>query len=257
MDELDTAILAAKKAGGLLRDNFKFKHQVTYKGIINLVTDLDNESERLITEVLKQSFPDYGFFGEEGSLIKGNGDARWIVDPIDGTSNYAHAYPLFAISIALEVKGKVVLGVVYNPLLDETFTAQKGKGAFLNGETIHVTDLTDLGKAILASGFPYDVWTNPINNCQEWNRFIKRSVSVRCDGVASIDLAHVAAGRIDGYWELDLEPWDMAAGALIVQEAGGQVSQCSGKSFSIYHRSVLASNRTLHEPMLKVLNIEI
>lgn len=254
MNEINVAVHPAKQAGNLLRESFKLQHRISYKGVINMVTEIDKESERLITEILGQSFPDYGFLGEEGSLVEGNGESRWIVDPIDGTTNYAHSYPLFAISIALEVKGEVVLGVVYNPLLDEMFTSQKGKGSFVNGEAIHTTDNAELSKAMLASGFPYDVWSSPINNCPEWERFIKHTVSVRCDGVASLDLAYVAAGRIDGYWELNLEPWDMAAGALIVQEAGGQVSLSSGKNFSIYNRNILASNGSLHRSMLEMLN---
>jgi myo-inositol-1(or 4)-monophosphatase len=143
--------------------------------------------------------------------------------------------------------------VVYNPILDELFTAEKGNGAFLNESPIHVTDTNELGKSLLASGFPYDAWSSLKNNCSEWERLIKTTISVRCDGSASLDLCHVACGRLDGYWELDLESWDMAAGALIVQEAGGLVTQVDGKPYSHLQRSVLASNGYLHQAMLDVL----
>ncbi|NMC80795.1 MAG: inositol monophosphatase [Chloroflexi bacterium] len=254
MDELTAAVQAARQAGRLLRENFARQHQIMYKGVIDLVTEMDQEAEALITTSLRQSFPDYGFLGEEGSRAEGNGKACWIIDPIDGTTNYAHGYPFFAVSIALEVQGEITVGVVYNPMLDELFTAQKGKGAFLNGEAIRVTSTADIARALLASGFPYDVWTNPINNCRQWEKAIRRTISVRCDGAASIDLAYVAAGRIDGYWELDLEAWDMAAGVLLVQEAGGRVSQCFGEDFSINQRNVLASNGSLHPALRTLLN---
>ena len=143
--------------------------------------------------------------------------------------------------------------MVYNPILDELFIAEKGRGACLNGIPIHVTDTNELGKSLLASGFPYDAWVEPRNNCNEWEHFIKTTISVRCDGSAALDLCHTACGRLDGYWELDLEPWDMAAGALIVQEAGGMVTQADGKPFSHLHRSILASNGHLHQAMLNVL----
>ncbi len=254
MDELTAAVQAARQAGRLLRENFARQHQIMYKGVIDMVTEMDQKAEALITTSLRQSFPDYGFLGEEGSRAEGNGEARWIIDPIDGTTNYAHGYPFFAVSIALEVQGEITVGVVHNPMLDELFTAQKGKGAFLNGEAIHVTSTADIARALLASGFPYDVWTNPVNNSRQWEKAIRSATSVRCDGAASIDLAYVAAGRIDGYWELDLEAWDMAAGVLLVQEAGGHVSQCSGEDFSINQRNVLASNGPLHPALRTLLN---
>jgi myo-inositol-1(or 4)-monophosphatase len=251
MSEIDIAIEAARRAGHVLCDHYNKPHQASYKGIIDLVTEMDHESERLVTEILRQSFPEYGFLGEEGSKSTAPYTCRWIIDPLDGTTNYTYSYPLFGVSIALEKQGEITLGVVYNPILDELFSAEKGASACLNGIPIHVTNTKELGKSLLASGFPYDAWSNPRNNSSEWERFVRKTISLRCDGSAALDLCHTACGRLDGYWELDLESWDMAAGALIVQEAGGLVTQADGKPFSHLQRSVLASNG--HKAILEVL----
>jgi myo-inositol-1(or 4)-monophosphatase len=253
MSEINTAIEAACRAGRALHDHYNRPHEISYKGIIDLVTEMDRESERMVTEFLRQSFPEYGILGEEGSKSTTPYSCRWIIDPLDGTTNYTYGYPLFGVSIALEKQGEITLGVVYNPLLDELFTAEKGGGACLNGKSIHVTDTSDLGKSLLASGFPYDVWSSSRNNCKEWEALIKKTISIRCDGSAALDLCHTACGRLDGYWELDLEAWDMAAGALIVQEAGGRVTQADGTPFNHMQRSVLASNGYLHQLILDEL----
>jgi myo-inositol-1(or 4)-monophosphatase len=253
MSEINIAIEAARRAGHALHDHYNRPHQVSYKGIIDLVTEMDRESERMVTEILRRSFPEYGILGEEGAKSTAAYSCRWIIDPLDGTTNYTYGYPLFGVSIALEKQGEITLGVVYNPLLDELFTAEKGGGAYMNGTAIHVTDTNDLGKSLLASGFPYDVWSNSRNNCKEWEILIKKTISIRCDGSAALDLCHTACGRLDGYWELDLEAWDMAAGALIVQEAGGLVTQVDGTPFSHMQRNVLASNGHLHQLLLDEL----
>lgn len=253
MTELETAIHAARAAGQLLRDNYLLPHEIYYKGTIDIVTEVDRASEGLISDILQGDFPGLGFLGEESINVRDSREGIWVVDPVDGTTNYSRGYPLFAVSIALEKAGQTVLGVVYNPILDELFTAEKGRGAYLNGRSIQVSQIGELGKSLVASGFPYDAWTNPADNGVEWWRFMKRTVSVRSDGCASIDLCQVAAGRLDGYWEIDLEAWDMAAGALIVQEAGGMVTLTSGAPFMPYQRSVLASNGKLHPAMLKLL----
>jgi myo-inositol-1(or 4)-monophosphatase len=253
MSEINVAIEAALRAGHVLHDHYNKPHQVSYKGIIDLVTEMDHESEHMVTEILRKSFPEYGILGEEGSKSTDAYFCRWIIDPLDGTTNYTYGYPLFAVSIALEKQGEIILGVVYNPILDELFTAEKGCGAYMNGVSIHVSDTNALGKSLLASGFPYDAWSNASNNCNKWEQFIKTTISVRCDGSAALDLCHTACGRLDGYWELDLESWDMAAGALIVQEAGGLVTQADGKPYSHLQRSILASNGYLQQAMLEVL----
>ena len=252
--ELKTAIKAVRIVGGQLIHAIGNNHQLSFKGTINLVTEMDSWAEKKIKKIFQEEFPDYGFLGEEGETITGEDSCRWIVDPIDGTTNYVHGYPLFAISIALEKDYEIVMGVVYNPLLDELFHAEKGKGAFLNGKPINVSDTNELRKSLLASGFPYDAWTNPKNNSSEWQRLLRKTISLRSDGVASLDLCHVAAGRLDGYWELNLEPWDMAAGSLIVKEAGGMVSSISGDPFSSYQRNILAANKGIYRALLVELN---
>jgi len=256
--ELEIAISAARQAGALLKSRFYAPHQVRHKDPANLVTEMDLMAEELISGIVLGAFPNYAFFGEEqfNKNITNADKPRWIVDPLDGTTNYAHGYPLFAVSIALEVNNEIVLGVVYNPLLDELFTGLKGKGAFLNGQPIMVSNAQSLGVSLVASGFPYDAWVNKRDNGEEWRGFLKCALSTRSDGSAALDLCHVAAGRIDGYWELDLEPWDMAAGVLIVQEAGGRVSAVDGSLFTPFKKSVLASNALIHDAMFEVLGVK-
>lgn len=253
MSEINIAIQAARMAGQMLLDHYNKPHQVSYKGIIDIVTEMDRESEQMIIGLLQGAYPDYGILGEEGSKSSKTCSSRWIIDPLDGTTNYTHNYPLFGVSIALEKLGEIVLGVVYNPVLSELFTAEKQGGARLNGQPIHVTATPELGKALVATGFPYDAWTNPADNCAELTRFVKKTISLRSDGSAALDLCHIACGRLDGYWELDLSPWDMAAGALIVQEAGGIVTQVNGQPFDYLKPSILASNGLLHQAMVEVL----
>jgi myo-inositol-1(or 4)-monophosphatase len=258
MSEINTAINAARCAGDLLLKQFNRPHQVSFKGPIDLVTEMDRQSEDLVVEMLHRAYPEHGILGEEGSRSLTQHDCRWVIDPLDGTTNYTYSYPLFGVSIALELHGEITLGVVYNPILDELFTAEKGQGAWLNGKPIRVSETSELSKSLLASGFPYDIMTSKRNNCHEWERLIKSTISVRCDGSAALDLCHTACGRLDGYWELDLEPWDMAAGALIIQEAGGLVTCVDGKPFSHLQRSIIASNGLLHRAVLdKMRNGEL
>jgi len=253
--ELDAAIAAARLAGDLLRQNFGKETQVRQKSPMEIVTEVDLQAQSLIAGHLHGIFPDYGFIGEEGSASPLLVSASWIVDPIDGTTNFAHGYPLFAVSIALEVSGEIMLGVVYNPVLDEMYVAEKGTGAYLNGMRIHVSEVRELRGALVASGFPYDAWTNPADNLSGWEQIVKRALSARCDGVASLDLCHVAAGRLDAYWEIDLEVWDYAAGALIVREAGGVVTSVSGAPCGTRQRDILASNGRLHQEMVLALRL--
>ena len=251
--ELQTAIEAARFVGRGLIDAYGTDHRLTFKDNINLVTEMDTWAETQIKKMLEGEFPDYGFLGEEGNRVTRTHTCQWIVDPLDGTTNYAHGYPLFATSIGLEKDSEIIVGVVFNPVLDELFYAEKGGGAFLNGKPIHVSQTSELGKSLLSSGFPYDAWTNPKNNTDEWKHLLQRTISLRCDGAASLDLCHVACGRIDGYWETGLEAWDMAAGSIIVQEAGGTVTSVSGKPFSVFDRNILASNRNIYQAMLEEL----
>lgn len=252
--ELEAAIDAARAAGRLLRERSGTAYQVRHKGPADLVTEIDHQAQDLIAGALRRAFPTYGLVGEEGSQPHNSNGPRWLVDPLDGTINYVRGYPFYAVSIALERDGEVALGVVYNPVLDELFVAEKGEGATLNGSPIHVSATTRLEESVLASGFPYDVWSNDEDdNSREWRRFLKRTLSMRCDASAAIDMCHVAMGRLDGYWEFELGPWDMAAGALIVQEAGGKVTQVMGEPFSPYGRGITTSNGHLHSEMLALL----
>jgi len=251
--ELETAIQAARAAGQLLRERLGTSYQISHKGPTDLVTEIDRQAQDLIASILHKAFPTYGLLGEEGDQTRVSEGPCWIVDPLDGTVNYIHSYPFFAVSIALERDGELVAGVVYNPILDELFVAEKGKGATLNGRPIHVSTTDRLEASVLASGFPYGVWTSDDDNSREWRRLLKRALSLRCDASAAIDLCHVAMGRLDGHWEQELGAWDMAAGALMVQEAGGQVTQVTGEPFSPYGRGILATNGHLHAEMLTAL----
>jgi myo-inositol-1(or 4)-monophosphatase len=250
---LEAAKAAAREAGGLLRENVDKRGEIMFKGTVDLVTHFDRKSQEMIFRRLSAAFPGHGFLAEEGLSLPGTSDCRWIIDPIDGTTNFAHTFPVFCVSIALEQKGAVVVGVVYDPMRDELFEALRGRGAFLNGARVRVSDIPELGKALLATGFPYDVRTSSFNNVREFNAFIVRAQAIRRCGSAALDLCYVACGRFDGFWELKLKPWDVAAGALIVEEAGGRVSDFEGRTFDPFNQRALASNGRIHEEMRKIL----
>jgi myo-inositol-1(or 4)-monophosphatase len=247
------ATKAARAAGKLLKSKASLKKRVTYKGKVNLVTEVDTLSEAVIVSYLTLNFPDHSFLAEEGGMRKSSSEFQWVIDPLDGTTNYAHGYPIYSVSIALRHLESTVLGVVYDPNLDELFGAIEGCGAFLNGRTIKVSTTTSLSRSLLATGFPYDVRESRNNNLDHFSNFAVRAQAVRRGGSAALDLCHLACGRFDGFWELKLEPWDTAAGALIVKEAGGKVTDFSGGSFDIFKKEVLASNRRIHREMLETL----
>ncbi|MCH7896470.1 MAG: inositol monophosphatase family protein [candidate division NC10 bacterium] len=254
-EHLEAARVAAKEAGRILMERFGRRPQVYYKGRINLVTDVDRRSEASIVSFLHRRFPDHTILSEEGQGHVGKGETCWIVDPLDGTTNYAHGFPFFAVSIALEHQGKLRCGVVYDPLREEWFTAVHDGGAYLNEEPIHVSDTDQLEEALLATGFPYDMRESPENNLNHFSNFSMRAQAVRRPGVASIDLAYVAAGRLDGFWELKLKAWDIAAGALLVAEAGGTVTDFGGGQLDIYRPEIVASNPHIHDAILQVLSL--
>jgi myo-inositol-1(or 4)-monophosphatase len=254
-DILSVACEAALKAGGILRDNLHGFREINFKGDINLVTEMDMKSERVVVETLLASFPDHGVIAEEGTIIRNGSAFTWIIDPLDGTTNYAHGYPCFSVSIALEQNEEIVLGVVYDPMREELFSAQKGRGAFLNGKQIKVSGIETLIKSLLATGFPYDRKVSDKNNLDYFHDMLMASQEVRRDGSAALDLCSVASGRFDGFWELKLKPWDVAAGSLIVIEAGGRVSDLSGSRFSIRDDEILASNGLVHEQMTDILQV--
>ncbi|HQP25190.1 MAG TPA: inositol monophosphatase family protein [Smithellaceae bacterium] len=251
------AVDLARKSGALLKEKFSQKHQIHYKGEINLVTEADQMSEALIIEAINRNFPEHGILSEESPAIAGAGKMRWIVDPLDGTTNYAHGFPVFCVSIALENDGKVVMGVIYDPMREELFSAVRGKGAYLNGKKLSVSSIRDISRSLLATGFPYDIRESRENNLDYFNRMAVNVQAIRRAGAAALDLAYLAAGRFDGFWELKLKPWDTAAGCLMVEEAGGRISDIKGDRWHLQSANILASNGFIHEQMIKILqNVE-
>ncbi len=249
---LDDAIAIARDAGALLREAFAHPLAIRYKGEIDLVTDADKASERAIVEAIGRRFPGHAVLAEEGG---GQGDAewRWVIDPLDGTTNFAHRYPFFCVSIALEHRGAPHLGVVYDPLRDECFAAMRGHGATLNGAPIAVSRVDRLERALAATGFPYDVHERPEETLRFFAPFLSRVQGVRRDGSAALNLAYLACGRFDLFWETKLHAWDVAAATLIVEEAGGRVTDFAGGPSPKDGFEVAASNRVLHDALLAVL----
>jgi myo-inositol-1(or 4)-monophosphatase len=255
---VDKAALIAREAGARLREFFAQGVEMEYKGDVDLVTVADRASEKLIRERLAEAFPEHGIFGEEGTRERLEGEFRWYVDPLDGTTNFAHGFPQFCVSLGLEQRGEglapgedgtMVAAVIYDPLRDELFCAERGRGAWLNGRPMQVSRTADLAEALIATGFPsHKRHDNP--NIHFYQEFTLRSHGVRRAGSAALDLAYVAAGRLDAFWEFKLNPWDTAAGILLVEEAGGRVSGFSGTAFQLDSREVLASNGLLHAELM-------
>lgn len=253
IDYLQEAIIAARIAGQYQKSRFASSLVIEMKGDKNLVTEVDKESERLIVEHLRSRFPGHDIVAEEGDYPQGGSPFRWIIDPVDGTTNYAHGYPWFCSSIGLELDGELVAGVIYNPVYDELFTATKGGGAYLNGSRLSVSTRTPLKNSLLGTGFPYDCATDPANNFANFIAFQKMARGIRRAGAAALDLAYVAAGRLDGFWELKLKAWDVAAGVLMVREAGGVVTTFDGSSYDIFNDRIVASNGLIHDEMVAML----
>ena len=255
-DFKECAIEIAREAGIFLKNKLYSEHTIDYKGEINLVTEADKISEKMITSKITTLFPDHDILAEESTTIDRGSDFRWIIDPLDGTTNYAHGYPYFCVSIALERLNTMIVGIVYDPMLDEMFVAEKGKGAFVNEREIHVSNTREVIKSLLATGFPYDIREDSHNNLNYFNEMILQAQAIRRAGSAALDLAYVAAGRFDGFWELKLNPWDIAAGWLLVEEAGGIVTDMGGKNYFIESPSILASNGRIHAEMMAILESE-
>lgn len=248
------AVDAARAAGHLLREHFREPRRITYKGgPTNLVTEMDARAEAQIVERLQRAFPDDAVLAEERGAAPGGSGRRWLIDPLDGTTNYAHGLPIFAVSIALEETGRVTLGVAFDPTRDELYVAERGAGATLNGTPLAVSDTPTLDESLLVTGFPYDIRLGRDTNLPEYAAFAVRSRAVRRLGSAVLDLAYVAAGRFDGYWELRLGAWDVAAGALLVEEAGGRVTDLVGGPLDLDTPRVVASNGLIHHEILGVL----
>lgn len=253
---LEFAVSVAKSAGAIQKNRYEDASvKVEHKGIIDLVTEVDIECEKIVTESIAGKYSDHGILAEEGTELEKSSDYLWIVDPLDGTTNFAHGVPMFCVSIALVKQGAPLIGVAYDPLRDELFTAIKGGGAFLNGKPIRVSEVTEMDDALLSTGFPYDIRTNSDNNLNHFNRVVVNCQAIRRTGSAVIDLCYTACGRFDGFWEKNLFAWDMAAGALIVEEAGGIVTDMSGAPLDLYGKTIASANRNIHSSLLKLLQV--
>lgn len=253
---IEFAIETARAAGSILLEKFGRITSVTKKGDIDLVTEADLASEAYIIERIRSHFPKHSILAEEsGASADPGGDPglKWIIDPLDGTTNFAHGYPCFCVTLALEHNGEIVLGVTFDPTRDELFAAERGRGATLNGKPIRVSGTDDLGNALIVTGFPYDIKQRD-DFARHLTNMLLGARGVRRDGSAALDLAYVACGRFDGFWEEGLNPWDVAAGYLLIEEAGGHVSYYDGSRFSVYQPPILASNGLVHSQMRSILN---
>jgi myo-inositol-1(or 4)-monophosphatase len=250
-----TAIQAARLGGAILQDFAHKGFTIHSKGeAINLVTEADLQSEKAIIQSIRKTFPEHQILSEEQGLQDiPQHPIKWIVDPLDGTVNFAHGFPMYNVSIGVEYQGTCVIGVIYDPTRDELFQGQQGRGATLNGTPIHVSATPKLAEALLVTGFAYDIHTATDNNLKEFCTFTVRAGGMRRTGTAAIDLCYIACGRLDGFWELQLKPWDTAAGKIIVEEAGGKITDYAGNPYSIYGKTILATNNLIHPEMVEIL----
>jgi myo-inositol-1(or 4)-monophosphatase len=245
----------ARAAGEILRDGYQREHEINYKGIIDLVTEVDHQSEAYLLGEIQRRFPESHIVTEESGIIEGDRESIWYVDPLDGTVNYAHNIPIFCVSIAYASHGQVRLAAVYEPLRDEMFSAERGRGARLNGRRIHASAVSDLQHSLLVTGFPYDAWDTPFDNFANFTRLGKLSQGVRRLGSAALDACYVAAGRLDGFWELALKPWDVAAAGLIAEEAGALVTNMDGQPDYIFApQSIIAAAPGIHAELMLTLH---
>jgi len=252
-DEFQTAQEIAVKAGKLLKELSSKSVKVKLKGAVDLVTEADLASEKLVLEEINKRFPNHAVLSEEAGRNKIDSENLWIIDPLDGTTNYAHGFPIYAVSIGFAYRNEVVIGAVYDPNLNELFLSQKGGGATLNGKPIRVSAVEDIDKSLLATGFPYNLRQQPEPSSDYFKAFTLKAQGVRRAGAASLDLCNVACGRLDGFWEVGLKPWDTAAGSLILTEAGGKLSKYDGSSFDMWTPEVVATNGLIHEQMTEIL----
>ncbi len=251
---LNTAINAAREAGDLQKRRYCTDFMINHKGETDLVTEVDLASEELIVKSIRANHPGHDILAEENDYAALCSGFTWIIDPLDGTTNYAHGIPWFCVSIALEIENVVTVGVIYHPMMEQLFTVIRGEGAFLNGERLGVSSRSPLRQSLLATGFPYDRAVDQDNNFDHFFKFQLGARAVRRFGAAALDLAYVATGRLDGFWESKLKPWDLAAGVLLVEEAGGTVTGYAGEPYDIRDGRILASNGRIHAEMLETLN---
>lgn len=253
---LDKIIEISRTAGDVLKEGFGKNFQIEYKGsLTNLVTEYDKKSEKTIIDFIKKEFPSHTILAEESGRHQSTSDYLWVIDPLDGTTNFAHGLPIFSVSIGVLKKNEVIAGVVYDVMSDTVFSAEKGCGAFQNTKKITVSSNANLAESLLVTGFPYDIVNNPNRAIEKFAAFLKKSRAVRRLGSAAIDLCYVASGVFDGFWEVSLHPWDIAAGKLIVEEAGGLVTNFSGQKIDVFSKEILASNVEVHNQMLDIIRI--
>lgn len=252
MKEFAVAKRAAQAAGKLIRKYYGKKFAVRHKGEINLVTEIDEKAQKIIVQMIRKAFPHDAILAEELDLSKtASAPRRWIIDPLDGTTNFAHGYPRFCVSIAFEEQGQIRCGVIFDPIMNEEFSAVHGKGAKLNSKPLRVSKCQDLKQALLVTGFPYDLNDPEKNNVPYFLHFLKRAQALRRDGSAALNLAYVAAGRFDGFWELGLSPWDIAAGILLIREAGGEAFSFQGRKTNVSDSALVAGSKAMVEKLLK------
>jgi myo-inositol-1(or 4)-monophosphatase len=244
----------AQEAGELLKRELPNEHRIEFKGAINIVTEVDRMAEELLMARIRKHFPHHDILTEESAGFECGSAYRWIIDPLDGTTNYAHGYPVFCVSVALEIAGEISCGAIYNPMAEEMFTAEKQGGAFLNGRMLLVSKTDELCHSLLATGFPYDLRESEDNNIDYFIGMAYQAQAIRRAGSAALDLAYVAAGRFDGFWELKLKPWDTAAGWLMIKEAGGEVSDLYGHAYSLTSPHIVAANKMIHGKMIAALS---
>ncbi len=250
----DTAIEAARAAGAILQERARLGFRIEHKNAVNLVTDADTQAEQAIIERIREAHPEHQILAEEqGIVVQNDSPYKWVIDPLDGTTNFAHGFPAYCVSIGVEYQGSCILGVVFDPTRQELFVGETGSGAFLNDQPIRVSQTASLNAALVVTGFGYDIRETSNNNLEQFARFALRAQGVRRMGAAALDLCYVASGRLDGYWELKLHPWDTAAGVVILEEAGGQVTDLQGNPYSIYGTGIVASNGQFHNEMVDVL----
>jgi myo-inositol-1(or 4)-monophosphatase len=266
---------AARAAGAVMRQNYQKPHRITLKGTIDPVTETDFQCQEIILATIRQAFPDHGFLAEERVGEGGGGqpppaapepgpgglawdadappECRWIIDPLDGTVNFAHGFPMFCVSIAFEADGVLEYGVIYDPLRDELFEGRRAGGAFLNGRPIRVSKIEKMERALIATGFPYDIRERVPETVARLGRMLARTQGVRRGGSAALDMGYVACGRLDGFYEENLKPWDTAAGLVIVTEAGGKITTFGGEDYDIYAPNIVASNGALHDKIIDII----
>ena len=252
--DLDFLIRLAKHAGQLLMQGYLKEHEIHHKGRIDLVTEMDKRSEDYLLGEIRTAFPQHAIVTEESGYIAGQADHCWFIDPLDGTSNYAHGVPIFSVTLAYAFKNHIALAVTYDPTRAQCFSAERGQGSYLNGTHLHVSDKTELLDAMLVTGFPYETDGLDGNNLDHFTSFLQRAQAIRRLGSAALDIAYVAAGWLDGYWEIGIHPWDIAAGTLLVEEAGGLVTDLQGsRNYFKPPYTMIAANPALHEKMKSVI----